>query len=133
MYFCGLKLVSGLTFVTKINKIIIFVKITVKIIVQITYYVIRGGGGGGGGDDYATVILTQYVNGPIEVLFSGFDSSTFSPSSLVSQVVGRAIVLFCVVDAEPSLQTSLSCYLLVVAWCAIEVVRYSVLVITSNF
>ncbi|KAL5258820.1 hypothetical protein ACHWQZ_G009324 [Mnemiopsis leidyi] len=41
-----------------------------------------------------------------------------------AKVSGRAIVLFTVVDAEPALQTSLTCYLLVVAWSAVEVFRY---------
>nr|ADO22643.1 TALE class homeobox transcription factor Pknox [Mnemiopsis leidyi] len=36
-------------------------------------------------------------------------------------LVTAAIVLFTVVDAEPALQTSLTCYLLVVAWSAVEV------------
>ncbi|XP_063678880.1 uncharacterized protein LOC134814650 [Bolinopsis microptera] len=60
----------------------------------------------------------------LEIIHSVTGLTKTSTFATFAQVVGRAIVLFCVVDAEPSLQTSLSCYLLVVAWCAVEVVRY---------
>jgi len=45
-------------------------------------------------------------------------------STSFMQIAGRAVVLFLVVDGEPELQSSLACYMLVVAWSAIEVVRY---------
>ena len=44
--------------------------------------------------------------------------------TVLMQVAGRAVVLFAVVDGEVELQRSLACYILVLAWSAIEVVRY---------
>jgi len=60
----------------------------------------------------------------LEIIHSVTGLTKTSASTTFMQVAGRAVVLFSVVDAEPDLQTSLFCYLLVVSWSAVEVFRY---------
>jgi len=60
----------------------------------------------------------------LELLHSFFKLTKTPLSATVMQVLGRNVVLFLVLDAEPSLQSSYVVYALMICWSAIEVIRY---------
>lgn len=60
----------------------------------------------------------------LELLHSFFRLTKTPLSATAMQVLGRNVVLFLVLDAEPSLQSSYVVYALMICWSAIEVIRY---------